>query len=80
MAWSLGRIVLLAALAVGSEPPPLPSIPLTSFTPAIRTQIEAAYRKARSDPADGAAAGRLGMLLRPSEHPDTAEQDDLFDS
>jgi hypothetical protein len=24
--------------------------------------------------------GRLGMLLRPTEHPDSAEQDDLFDS
>src|SRR5437867_1547245 len=46
MAWSLGRAVLLAALAAWSEPPPLPSIPLASFTPAIRTQIEAAYRRA----------------------------------
>src|SRR6059036_1314120 len=73
MAWSLGRIVLLAALAVGSEPPPLPSIPLASFTPAIRTQIEAAYRKARSDPADGAAAGRLGMLLHAYQQLESAE-------
>src|SRR3989442_13054947 len=73
MAWSLGRAVLLAALAAWSEPPTLPSIPLASFTPAIRTQIEAAYRKARGNPADGAAAGRLGMPLPPHQQLEPAE-------
>lgn len=42
--------------------PPLPPVDSSAFSPAVREQIQLARQVAETNPADGDAAGRLGML------------------
>ncbi len=70
------RIILpVAALAAGTlyllsrsgrdtvAPPPLPTFPLETMEPAVRTQFVAAVSDAEAEPRDAAPAGALGMLF-----------------
>src|SRR3989442_11275215 len=55
--------VCLSALQAETIPK-LPRLELHDFAPPIRQQLQRAYDVARSHPSDGAASGRLGMLLQ----------------
>jgi tetratricopeptide (TPR) repeat protein len=57
----------LIAIAIAQPPPSQPALPqvaLDRFPAEARQSIEAAYREASTQTKDGAAAGRLGMVLQ----------------
>ena len=53
--------------------PPLPNVVTTGFPVRVRAQVDAAVHDAVTHPADGAASGRLGMILHTYQQLDLAE-------
>ena len=53
-----------AAVAQPQPTGPLPTIPVEAYPAAARDDIEAAYRRALTDPDDAEAVGALAMLLQ----------------
>jgi tetratricopeptide (TPR) repeat protein len=53
--------------------PPLPKVVTAGFPVRVRAQVDAAVRDALVHPADGAASGRLGMILHTYQQLDLAE-------
>ncbi len=73
LAFVLGLIATMAvAPARQSAAPALPELAMDRFPAEARASIEAAYREAVGRADDGAAAGRLGMVLQAWEQWDTA--------
>ncbi len=59
-------------LALLMQAPALPQLAIDRFPAEARASIEAAYREAATRAEDGAAAGRLGMVLQAWEQWDSA--------
>ncbi len=55
--------LLCVSVLCAQSIPPLPKLPLDNYSPALREQIQAAYRGASENPKDAGASGHLGMLL-----------------
>ncbi len=73
LAFVLGLIATMAvAQARQSAAPALPELAMDRFPAEARASIEAAYREAVERADDGAAAGRLGMVLQAWEQWDSA--------
>jgi tetratricopeptide (TPR) repeat protein len=73
LAFVLGLIATMAvAQARQSAAPALPELAMDRFPAEARTSIQAAYREAVGRAEDGAAAGRLGMVLQAWEQWDSA--------
>jgi tetratricopeptide (TPR) repeat protein len=71
--------LLLSVAACGGRPAapaaPLPDLPvpkLATFLPAVRDQIDAAYKRAAASPDDAEAVGRYGMVLEAYSQYDAA--------
>lgn len=66
----IGGLVLLAGAAVGGyfllrpAPPPIPDVDLSDTDPEIAAAVTAAVVTVKANPRDGAAWGKLGMVLR----------------
>jgi cytochrome c-type biogenesis protein CcmH/NrfG len=61
-----GTVAILSALVLraGAQPiPPVPTPRVDGFDPEVRDAILTAYRQAESQPSNGQASGRLGMVL-----------------
>ncbi len=65
-------VIVLAVSCARPQMPPLPEIPLASFSPAIRTEVAKALDVARARPEDAAASGALAMLLHAHDRFDPA--------
>ncbi|HYK91432.1 MAG TPA: tetratricopeptide repeat protein [Acidobacteriota bacterium] len=67
MANSKGMTFVLATLCVvclqAQTAPPLPKLPIGTFSPTMREQIQAAYQAALEHPNEADTNGRLGMFL-----------------
>ncbi len=61
--WTAAAIVCCVSCANRPPAPDLPQLSLDAFLPAVKTEVAKALEAARANPADGAAAGRLGMIL-----------------
>lgn len=69
--WSTGTAVaisLLTGVPASAQPlPPIPTLPLDTYEPPARAQIEQALKSAQARPRDAEPSGRLGMLLYANE-------------
>jgi tetratricopeptide (TPR) repeat protein len=55
---------LAASVAAARQQPALPELRIEDLPKAVRLELQEAYDRARTDPNDAAAVGRLGMLLQ----------------
>jgi tetratricopeptide (TPR) repeat protein len=70
---TLAAALLLAASVPAQPLPPLPSLPLDTYEPAIREPVSQAYEEALAKPEDPARNGILGMVLYAHEQYEFAE-------
>jgi tetratricopeptide (TPR) repeat protein len=71
--WAFAASLALAGCAAGPKSlPELPPVPVERFIPGAREQVQKAYDEARANPNDGAACGRLGMVLHAYEQYESA--------
>jgi tetratricopeptide (TPR) repeat protein len=57
-------LVLCALISLGSDVPNVPDVDTSSFSPAVKAQIERAESEARARPQDANAIANLGMVLQ----------------
>lgn len=67
MATATAALVLAGLFASAQTLPPLPTLPLDTYEPPARAQIEEALKAAQARPRDADPSGRLGMLLYANE-------------
>ncbi len=65
--------VLSPSLLVSQSVPPLPKLPIDTYTAEIREEVSAAYKAATENPNDPDKSGRLGMILYANEQYEFAE-------
>ncbi len=56
-------LLFTAATALGQTAPPLRSLPIETYPPAMREALSRAYKEAQARPRDAAATGALATLL-----------------
>jgi cytochrome c-type biogenesis protein CcmH/NrfG len=56
-------LVLCALVSLGIDPPNVPEIDTSSFSPAVKAQIERAESEAKARPQDANVIANLGMVL-----------------
>src|SRR5688500_10495806 len=54
--------LLFAGMAPATSPA-LPPLRISEFSPALHAKVQAIYQRAKRNPKDGSAAGRLGMMF-----------------
>jgi tetratricopeptide (TPR) repeat protein len=54
---------ILCCVSCSRRAPALPELRLDAFLPAVRAEVSKAFEAAKANHADGAASGRLGMVL-----------------
>jgi tetratricopeptide (TPR) repeat protein len=64
----------LGPIALGQSAPPLRTLPLATYPPAMREVLSRADRDARAHPADAAAVGALGRVLHAWDQWDSAHE------
>ncbi len=67
-------LILHFGCATKAPPPPLPEVPTSGFSPAIKTVIDEAASAAKAKPDDAQAVGRYGMTLHAHDQFAAAEQ------
>ncbi len=71
--WAAAAILCCVSCTNRPKAPELPQLALDAFLPAVRTEAAKALEAARANPADGAAAGKLGMILHAHQQYGAAE-------
>ncbi|MSV29422.1 MAG: tetratricopeptide repeat protein, partial [Bryobacterales bacterium] len=71
--WAAAAILCCLSCAKRSQAPELPQLSLDAFLPAVRSEVAKALEAARANPADGGAAGKLGMILHAHQQYGAAE-------